>query len=303
MIRHNLVSVMMPAFNAEAYIQTAIDSLIHQSYEAWELIVIDDGSTDSTPKIVRGYADPRIRMYHQPNGGEASARNAALHHLRGEYIAFLDTDDIFLPHHLQVMVDLLASNDDLGGVYTDGNYIDERGRELEKLSTRRRGPFEGFIFEQVVRSSDVFGPPVCMLLRRKSITDHDLYYDETIGLGMDWDFITRFSEHSKFGYIKDVTCEYRIHQSNLTLVTSTSERMMGRLKCRQKAMKLLGFSRCALEIRIYSFYDILVNILSGDPDRQLKTTQEPEFQALPAIERARLFRLMARSALLIGVES
>jgi len=102
MIRHNLVSVMMPAFNAEAYIDLAIDSLIRQSYEDWELIVIDDGSADATPEIVRGYADPRIRMYGQRNGGEANARNTALHHLHGEYVAFLDADDIFLPDQFQV---------------------------------------------------------------------------------------------------------------------------------------------------------------------------------------------------------
>ena len=302
LIKAGLVSVMMPAYNAAAYIESAIDSLLNQTYAHWELIVIDDGSIDSTPALVKRYTDPRIRMYQKQNGGEASARNAALEHLSGEYVAFLDTDDLFSPHHLQATVEHLQSNRSMGGVYTDGHYIDEQGHVLERLSDRRRGPYQGFIFEQVVRSSDVFGPPVCMVLRRKPILDHQFSYDESIGLGMDWDFITRFSGKNHFGYVDQITCSYRIHQSNLTRLTDTDQRLIGRLKCRKKAMKLDGFSDCALEIRFYVFYDMLVNILPRNPVQQTTIIEQSEFQELPDAERSRLLRLMAGEAVVLEVE-
>jgi len=99
-MQSELVSIMMPAFNAERYIRQAIESILAQRYPSWELVVVNDGSTDSTPKIIAGFSDPRIRIYHQENGGEASARNSALEHSNGKYLAFLDADDLYLPNHL-----------------------------------------------------------------------------------------------------------------------------------------------------------------------------------------------------------
>jgi glycosyltransferase involved in cell wall biosynthesis len=82
-----VVSIMMPVYNAERYIEQAIESVLSQTYPHWELIIVNDGSTDRTPDIVTQYADPRIKAFHQPNSGEASARNMALRHLQGEYVA------------------------------------------------------------------------------------------------------------------------------------------------------------------------------------------------------------------------
>ncbi len=95
-----LVSVMMPAYNAERYIRPAMESLLAQTYSRWELIVVNDGSKDATAAIARSFDDPRIRVIDQPNGGEASARNTALRTMRGEFVAFLDADDAYLPEHL-----------------------------------------------------------------------------------------------------------------------------------------------------------------------------------------------------------
>jgi glycosyltransferase involved in cell wall biosynthesis len=293
----------MPAYNAERYIASAIESVLAQTYPHWELVVVNDGSTDRTAGSLARYSDPRLRVFHQPNGGEAAARNRALTQLQGEFVAFLDADDQFLAHHLEATVAYLRERPDRDGVYTDGYYIDEAGNRLGALSSRRRGPFEGPIFEQVVRASDVFGPPICTVLRRKAITDHHLTFDRDIVIGPDWDFLTRFAEVAEFGYLNQVTCLYRVHQSNITVTTTSQKRRLSLARCREKAIKLPRFRTCSVETRGYAFYDLLVNLLTGFPERQVAITEWPEFRELPIRERARLFRLMASRAIMNGIDS
>jgi hypothetical protein len=104
------VSVIIPAFNAEAHIAAAIESVLGQSYRGFELIVVDDGSTDGTAAIVRGY--PSVRLIQKPNGGVSSARNRGLHAANGHYAAFLDADDRWHPDKLSVQVRALDCHSD-----------------------------------------------------------------------------------------------------------------------------------------------------------------------------------------------
>ncbi len=294
---------MMPAYNAERFIGLAIESALVQTYPYWELIIVNDGSTDQTAQIAAKYNDPRIKIYHHANGGEAAARNTALQYLNGEYIAFLDADDIFLPDHLETAVSFLQTHKDYDGVYTDGYYCDIDGIRLQTLSSRRRGPFEGDIFEEMVRASDVFGAPVCVVLRREIVAKHELWFDTGIVIGPDWDFLTRYSEVGKFGYILQTTCLYRVHQTNISLRTDSQRRALYLAKCRENAIQLTRFKTCSLATREFVFYDLLVNLLTGFPDRQLLITEGDEFRRLPAGSQARLFRLMANKALLGDVEN
>lgn len=298
-----LVSVMMPAYNAEVFIGDSIESVLRQEYSNWELIVIDDGSTDRTPEILRRYSDPRIRRYRQENGGEAAARNAALERMEGEFLAFLDADDLFLPNHVSAAVEYLRSHPEHDGVYTDGYHMDGQGRRLDRISRYRRGPFEGRVFEEVVRASDVFGPPLCMVLRAKPILENRMRYDPAVGLGTDWDFNTRLAEIAAFGRVGQPTCLYRIHRENITLTTSEERRAHGQIMCREKAILRPAFRTCSLPVRSYAFFDLLVNLLPGHPERQAAITRWPQFAELPDGARARLMRLMAGRALLRGENS
>jgi glycosyltransferase involved in cell wall biosynthesis len=196
----------MPAYNAEAYIGQAIESVLAQSYQRWELVVVDDGSIDGTGRIASRYGDSRIRLIRQDNQGEAAARNTALSNIQGEYLAFLDADDLYLPHHLDTTVGYLQAQSKAEGVYTDGYYIDQMGSQLQTLSSRRRGPFEGNLFEEVLYGSDVFGPPTCVVLRNQLIESHGLKFDEEIVIGPDWDFFAKYAELGDFGYIEQKTC-------------------------------------------------------------------------------------------------
>lgn len=101
-----LVSVIVPAYNAEKYLPAAIESVLRQTYSGWELILVDDGSTDSTPAICdkAAAADPRVRVIHKPNGGVSCARNAAMEIAAGSYFTFLDADDLLASRCLETMV-------------------------------------------------------------------------------------------------------------------------------------------------------------------------------------------------------
>lgn len=294
----SLVSIMMPAYNAEKYIGCAIESILAQTYTNWELIIINDGSKDSTAEKAVAYTDPRILIFNQPNGGESVARNHALSRSKGEFIAFLDADDRFLPHHLQRAIEYLQNHHEHHAVYTDGMYINPDGSEIEPLSKRRRGPFTGIIFEQLVRASDVFGPPICVVLRHSEVLRNQLSFDQRIVIGPDWDFMTRFAENNPFGYIDEITCQYRLHPNSISVSTDQARRRLYLALCREKAIQLKGFPTCSEAIRNFVFYDLLINLLPGYPERRQAVTNWNQFLNLSDKEQARLLRLMASSAIL-----
>ena len=103
------VSVIMPAYNRETYIRESIDSVLAQSFTDFELIVVDDGSTDATAAIVQSYTDARIRLIRQPNQGVSVARNTGLDAAKGEYISFLDSDDLYYPDFLKILLQIIQS--------------------------------------------------------------------------------------------------------------------------------------------------------------------------------------------------
>jgi glycosyltransferase involved in cell wall biosynthesis len=293
-----LVSVMMPAYNAERYIRQAIESLLTQTYPYWELIIVNDGSTDQTEQILQQMSDPRIKVIHQANGGEANARNCALRHMQGEYVAFLDADDLYSPQHLEHTVSYLQTHPNCDGVYTDGYYCNANGQRLKTLSSRRRGPFTGHIFEAAVTASDIFGPPVCVVLRRAAIIQSNLRFDEDITIGPDWVFFITYAAVAQFGYLDQYTCLYRVHQTNITARIELQRRARELAKCRIRVIKMDSFQACSVETRAMVFYDLLVNLLRGCPEQQSTITHGPEFQALPTEEQAKLLRLMSSKTLL-----
>jgi len=292
------VSIMMPAYNAERYVARAIESVFAQSFSDWELVIVDDGSTDRTAAIAASYQDARIIVVHKVNGGEASARNVALGAMHGEYVAFLDADDEWLPGHLATAAAYLGAHTEHAGVYSDGYHVTVDGRRLNLLSTRRRPPVTGRVFDEAVRGPDLFGPPVCVVLRRQPIVRHRLAFDEDIVIGPDWDFFVRFAEVGTFGYVGRPTCLYRVHAANITSRIGLERRTLELAKCRMKAIRMPAFENCPLDVRFNVFHDLLVNLLRGNPDQQEAVVGWPEFAALPAAEQGRLLRLMAGRSIL-----
>lgn len=131
-----LISIIMPAYNAQQYISKTIESVISQTFTNWELIVIDDGSKDTTANIVKAFQnkDNRIKYYYQSNKKQAAARNLGIAHSKGEWIAFLDADDLWVPTKLEVQNDYLQSID--ADVFFTGGYtIDENDSIVSDYKT------------------------------------------------------------------------------------------------------------------------------------------------------------------------
>lgn len=112
-----MVSIVTPAYNAGSFIAETIKSVLAQTYGNFEMIIVDDGSTDNTAEVIRSFSDPRIRYLHQKNAGQSSARNAAIAVARGKYIALLDHDDIFYPNKLAEQVAYMEAHPDCGFCY------------------------------------------------------------------------------------------------------------------------------------------------------------------------------------------
>lgn len=129
-----LVSVMMPAYNVQDFLPAALDSLIAQSYRNWEAVVVDDGSTDETARVLRGYAerDSRIRPVFSAHGGRGVARNTSLQHCRGDFIAMLDSDDLALPDRFEKQVRFLIERPEFGAV--SGQCVSFAGEPVVDMS-------------------------------------------------------------------------------------------------------------------------------------------------------------------------
>lgn len=157
MVSEPLVSIIMPAYNAERYIAEAIQSVRAQTWHHWELIIVNDGSTDGTKAYLESLTDRRIRVIHQANQGVSVARNAALDVVRGEFITFLDADDILPPRSLAVRAKCLLADPGIGIV--DGR-ISTRDENLNVELRDYRPYHEGKLLPRLLRldSRAFFGP-------------------------------------------------------------------------------------------------------------------------------------------------
>jgi len=205
------VSILVAAWNAAEYISETILSVQSQSYAAWELVIVDDGSTDGTADILKKYArlDCRIKIYSKSNQGAHIARNFAFERSVGEYIVILDADDRILPDKLKVQVDLLDSNSEYGVVYGDTWHCDKfMNRQILESKKYPEQHVQGEIFEKLIVGNR-FAIHAGMV-RRAVLNDIGLHNANSM-LIADWDFWVRVAEKYKFLYDSEPVAEYRIH--------------------------------------------------------------------------------------------
>ena len=152
-----MVSIIMPVYNSEKYVSDAIESVCNQSYKTWELLIVNDGSTDHSSKIIDDYAkkDSRIKVFHRINEGVSMARNYALDKCNGNYITFIDSDDVYHPERLKKMVQIFVQNPDCDIVFT--RHKEFRG-ELGVDDTRETGSVKinnGNILQKIISDSRI----------------------------------------------------------------------------------------------------------------------------------------------------
>lgn len=206
-----LVSIIMPAFNAEAYIRTAVESVLAQTYEHWELLVVDDGSTDGTARIVEDFRDSRIVLIRKTNGGVSSARNVGLNNAKGSFIAFLDSDDIWLSQKLAQQVSFMLERPETAISHTLYASINEAGKPI---LNRQLYPF------QIVDAKErllVFNyiATLTVMLRADIISAID-GFDESLMGPEDWDCWLRVCNLGELGLIELDLARYREHSGGIS---------------------------------------------------------------------------------------
>jgi glycosyltransferase involved in cell wall biosynthesis len=192
-----LVSVIVPAFNAAAYIRQTLYSVLAQTYRKIEVILVDDGSSDSTAKIVEEFVarDPRFQLIRQANAGVGAARNTAIKRARGKYIAPLDADDLWFPKKLETQVACMEqSGIETGLVYCSSSLIDEQGKLLHVGDTNT---LEGRLRHAMVLKN-LLGNASVPLFRASALEKFGLYLKRTEEQGgqgcEDWDLALRIAE-------------------------------------------------------------------------------------------------------------
>ena len=173
-----MFSVITPTYNRSSLIANAIDSLINQTFQDWELIIVDDGSTDETLKIVSSYfSDSRIKYYRQDNKGRSSARNLGIRKAQSDFICFLDSDDYYLPDHLKLIYESLKSHDFKNAFYYGNTFEDVNGtlKKVKEINYHGENCYEFFFL------NPIGSPRVC--LRREVFNKH--LFDQSLSTGED----------------------------------------------------------------------------------------------------------------------
>jgi len=290
----DLIAALIPAHNE----QTNIGRVVCDSRKYLPVWVVDDGSTDDTAAVVATFTDSRIVYVRQGKKGEASARNAALDLARGEYVDFLDADDLYLSNALSDMTAFLATSPEVDALFSDGFFCDENGQRLGPLSDVRPGPFTGNILEPLVLDATVIAGIICTMTRRSIIENSGVRFDPTLVIGPDWDFWIQLARVARFGYLDKLTCMYRVHDTNITRLSGSARRKQDLVRGRLKVMNADWFGELSLPTRQQFFYGLLIGLLSGDSARQQEILASAPFLALPDPAQATLLRHVASDCLL-----
>lgn len=200
-----LVSVVIAAYNAAQFLPATLASATSQTYPHLEIHVVDDGSTDETAALLERarLGDSRITVHQQPNRGQASAKNLGVERSRGEYVAFLDADDVWMPDKIALQVPLMAP-EDVGVCYTDTMFIDENG---QLFSRPRLEYHSGWITEPLFLDNFVNFPST--MVKRRCFDELGMF-DEDLTMGIDWDLWLRFSTRYRFVYLDQPLLQYRV---------------------------------------------------------------------------------------------
>ncbi len=246
------VSFIIPCYNAERFLGETIQSALDQVYQDFEIVVVDDGSTDQTRQVVEGFDDPRIRYIYQENRGPGGARNTGVAAAKGDYLAFLDHDDMALPHRLTAQLKVLEDDPTLSVVGSGYVWIDESGQRIPwNAHSWQRWPelndLDTWLFDCPLM-------PGATMLRRRAWADVGGFDEDLVDSG-DWNFWTRLvlTGH-RMAWHHGVVLLFRQHRAsvshNALLVSRDCPEALRRVLARPDfPSHLLGLGRQDLAIR------------------------------------------------------
>lgn len=232
------VSVIMPAYNVEKYIAEAVSSIQNQTYKDWELIIIDDYSTDATYQILQELAkkDPQVKVYRNgKHRGVSGAANFGLRFVTGKYIARMDADDISLPNRFRLQVDYLKKHPKVIGLGGQCQMIDHKGHVIGE----KRFPTEWNQVRKMIFSSIPLQQPSLMVDSSRLPKDF-VWYENDATTAEEVELLFKFFEYGQVINLPQTLLQYRIHTNNVSL-KDPKKTFYSTLKTRLRAIKKYNF--------------------------------------------------------------
>lgn len=206
-----MVSVIIPARNALSYLPQALGSVYAQTFTDFEVTLVDDGSSDGTAEWVEVLNEPRLTFIRQPHQGSAAARNTGLKHADGDYIAFLDADDLWEPTKLAKQVAYLDIHPEVGLVHSAISYIDEKGCPINRVLSATGN---GYVWAQMLESNLVRCGSTPMI--RRSCFDVVGEFDTSLQVFQDWEMWIRIAKLYPLAVLDEPLAAYRQHPANIS---------------------------------------------------------------------------------------
>lgn len=227
-MRNALVSVILPVFNAEKYLSQAIESILEQSYTHFELLILNDGSSDRSVEIIQSYSDSRIRFHDsRQNTGLVSQLNKGLQHSAGQYIARMDADDIALPNRLKDQVDFLEQNPSVGLCGCFVVAFDDRKEYFKSLLPATHDEICAFL----LFGSPFFHPSI--MIRKSVLTENKIVYATGTDSSEDYYLFVDLHDKTRLANVPGVGLRYRLHASNMSKTHGDFQKRAGELKRRE----------------------------------------------------------------------
>lgn len=203
-----MISVVVTCYNYGKYLRGCLESVLAQTWSDLEVVVVNDGSVDETDQVMASFAaHGRVRYIKQGNLGQAAAKNAGIEAARGEFVAFLDADDLWLPDKLAKQMERFSS-ERVGVVYSLARFIDENGAPFEhEVAGRYLKPRRGRVTEQLVFDNFV---PFSSSVVRRACLERAGGFDATFKMGIDWDLWLRLSTEYDFDFVEEQLLCYRM---------------------------------------------------------------------------------------------
>ena len=230
------ISIIIPTYNYGRFIGRALNSVLSQSYQDYEIIVVDDASTDDTKNIISQYTDKRIRyIRHDINRGPSAARNTGIKSSKGEFIAFLDSDDEWEPDKLYHQINLFRNaSSDIGCVYCGARYVNMMTMAQTDFYPR----FRGNIIEPLLTANVISGCDSTLMVRKKCFDEIGLF-DEEMQSSEDWDMWLRIVQFYKIDYVNIILVTLWQHDENIS--TNMDRTIKGREFLLKKNENLYNF--------------------------------------------------------------